>query len=534
MKRNLMISALGLCLATSCDSGPETGSSGPPPTSLLLVTIDTLRADHLGCYGYERAGTPIMDGLAASGVRFKSANTVVPLTFPSHTSIMTGTIPPYHGVRDNASHRALPELVTLAEVLKAAGFHTGAFTAAFVLDPIYGLDQGFDFYGATPQRMPEPQSEFEERSAAEVNLEATTWLKSLKDDRPFFMWVHYFEPHLPYPAKNALPARFKSRPYDAEINLADQRLGELLKSMEQQGRREETLVVLTSDHGESMNEHGEETHSYFTYEATLHVPLIFQHNSLERGFISETRVSLIDIMPTVLEVFNLSPGDLPAPAASLVPDLHGQTSEPRPVYFESQAPLLSYGWSPIYGVSIGDTKYIRLPKSELYALTTDPGELNNIYAEDSADVQRLSAALDVLFEENDSPERGAAAQRELSGDERQKLANLGYVGTAGASSPEITLADPKDGIERIRKESEVRHFLEHGELQDAERALGELLREDPKNPIFNAHFGLLMMNYKRHGDAVPFLIKSIDGGLDNATNYSNLGTCYFKIRSFEK
>ncbi len=526
-----VLGTLGLFLFSSCGSEPVLEVE--EPRNLLLVTIDTLRADRLGCYGYSGAETPRIDALASRGVRFENAQSVAPITMVAHTSLMTGTIPPHHGVRDNGSHRALPELTTLAEVLSAAKFRTAGFTAAFVLDSIYGLDQGFETYGDVPQRQATPTSEFEERPGHEVNLEAMTWLDRLNKDERFFLWVHYFEPHLPYPPIEDLPAKFRARPYDAEIAMADRILGQLLDRLKELGHMNDTLIVVTSDHGESLGEHGEETHSFFVYQGVLHIPLIMAHPSLPQGKLVADRVSLVDVMPTILELLDVAPPATPPPGNSLLPLMQGSQAEPRPVYFESWVSLLSYGWAPLQGVAVEDQKFIQVPRPELYQLDRDPTESHNLYAEDPASAKILSDTLERLLEQNEDLARIARARREMSAEERGKLASLGYTGSAAGSEPEITLRDPKDGIDRIQKEQSIRKLIDSNQTDLAIKALFELLGEDPRNPVFNAHLGLLYMAQNRHGEAIPPLLLAIDNGLDNATTRSNLGTCYMKVARYQ-
>jgi len=524
--------AAGLLFCTlslgSCAEEPAP-SPWEPAQNLLLVTIDTLRADRLGCYGYELAETPNIDALAAGGVRFEEVQSVAPITMVAHTSLMTGTVPPHHGVRDNASHRALPELTTLAEVLRAEGFRTGAFVSAFVLDSIYGLDQGFEVYGDVPQRVPQPTSEFEERPGQEVNQEAVAWLRRLGPDERFFVWVHYFEPHQPHPRPAELPPHLRERPYDADVALADRVLGQLLGLLEESGHRDDTLIVLTSDHGESLGQHGEETHGFFAYQPVLRVPLVLAHEDLDAGRVVKDRVSLIDVLPTVLELLHVVPPPVPEPARSLLPLLRGEELPPRPTYFESWVPMLSYGWAPLQGVAEGDLKYIRAPRPELYELASDPGEETNLHSTRAEEARTLARSLEELLAENEDRARGERAKRELSGEERQRLAELGYTGTAAAAEPELTLRDPKDGIERIRKEQLARGLLDEGQLEPAAGLLNELLAEEPENPVFNAHLGLLRMLQSRHAEAIPHLEEAIQGGLDNATTRSNLGTSFLKV-----
>ena len=496
------------------------------PGSLLLVTIDTLRADRVGCYGHAAAATPVMDRLAARGVRFAEANSVAPMTFPAHTSLMTGTIPPQHGARDNGGHRALPELETLAEVLRAAGRRTGAFVAAFVLDSIFGLDQGFEVYGDVPQREAEPGGEFEERPASEVNREAFAWLDGLDAGEDFFLWVHYFEPHLPYPPAEELPAAFRDRPYDGEVAAADAALGELLAHLEGLGRTQSTLVVVTSDHGESLGEHGELTHSFFVYQAVLRVPLILAHPSLPAGTVVQERVSLVDVAPTVLELLDVAPPTTAGPGRSLLDLIEGRAGAAPPVYFESLNPWLNYGWAPLHGVAHGDLKWIEAPRPELYDLAGDPDELRNLASERGVEAAELRELLRRLLAEQEDAGRNARARLQLDAEGRGKLAALGYTGAA-AGPPEVaTLADPKDGIERIRREDRARAQLAAGELDGAQLDLEALLEEDPQNPIFNAHLGLLWMQRGEHTRARGYLERSLAAGMDNPTNYSNVGVCF--------
>ena len=511
-------------LLAACSSGDD-ASEVAAPRSLLLVTIDTLRADRVGCYGYELAQTPVLDDLARRGVRCANTSAVAPLTFPAHTSLMTGVLPPAHGARDNGSHRAVPELQTLAETLSDAGLRTAGFTAAFVLDSIYGLDQGFEVYGDVPQREAVPTAEFEERPASEVNAEAIAWLDGLSADEPYFLWVHYFEPHLPYPPAESLPPSLRERPYDAEVAAADRALGDLLAHVEGLGRLDETLVVVTSDHGESLGEHGEATHSFFVYEGVLHVPLLFVHPSLPAGAVLEARTSAVDVYPTALELLGLPGVHATPPGASLAAALRGAELEARPVYFESLYPLLNYGWAPLQGVRSGDLKFIRAPRPELFDLANDPDELANLYAERPDDARRLAAELEAVLDANQDAERGAAAKRSMSADERQILASLGYTGTAAAMDVEVTLRDPKDGVERMKQELLIRDLMDAGRSEEARSAISELLADDPENPLFNTHMGLLFMRTGQHAEAIPYFERAIASGFDNATTYSNLATC---------
>lgn len=511
-------------LAAACGSGERNAA---PPRSLLLVTIDTLRADHLGCYGYSGARTPHIDALAERGVRFETAFSVAPITFPSHVSLLTGTIPPNHGARDNGTHRAVPELLSLAEILREGGWRTAAFHSAFVLDSQFGLDQGFEVYGDVPQRMINLGDQVETRPATEVNEEAFRWLSALDASEPFFLWVHYFEPHAPYPPANQIPAAFRGRPYDAEIATADRAVGALLARLDELERAEETLVVLTSDHGESLGEHGEKTHSFFVYQGVLHVPLIFAHGSLPRGTVKAEGVSLVDVMPTALELLGSERPLLPPPGRSLTALFRGGVLEDVPVYFESLNAYLNYGWAPPHGVAIGPHKLIRVPRGELYDLSRDPREARNLYTGEPELVASLEGELDRLLEANDRPELDEAARRELTPEDRAKLASLGYVSTAFPDEGEKTLADPKDGLERLHRAESVHALFLEGRAEEGLGVLQELLAEDPDNALFNSQLGALLVAQREFDAAIPYIKRSVEKGFRSADNLSNLGICQF-------
>ncbi|HJP00632.1 MAG TPA: sulfatase-like hydrolase/transferase [Planctomycetota bacterium] len=518
-------------LFSSCGSEAIEAPSGP--RSVLLVTIDTLRADRLGCYGHARALTPNVDGLAARGVRFERALSVAPITFPSHVSLMSGTIPPYHGARDNGVFRAVEELHLLAEVLSDAGLRTAAFTAAFVLDSQFGLNQGFEIYGDIPQRVMHPKGMLEHRTAGEVNAQALSWLNTVPGDDPFFMWLHYYEPHLPHPPPEARPAALRDHPYDAEVAAADRALGQVLARLEELGRSDETLVVLTSDHGESLGEHGEASHSFFVYQGVLHVPLIFSHASLPAGRVVRGNVSLIDVMPTILALLEIEGPTLPPPARSLAASMRGASAGAAnaPAYFESLNSLLNYGWAPLQGVSLEDHKYIRAPRAELYDLARDPAEASNLFATDAERARSLEQALAALLAANPGRE---GAQRDLSDVDRARLADLGYTGAASGQAAERTLADPKDGIERVRKEELILQLFQEKRHSEGVGVLQELLIEDPENPVFNSRFGFVQMMQGRFDEAIPYLEKSIENGYSVADNITNLALCFLSTNRLER
>ncbi|MEA3409899.1 MAG: sulfatase, partial [Candidatus Eisenbacteria bacterium] len=329
--------------------------------NVLLVTLDTVRADRLGCYGYESAETPTLDALAAQGVRFDDAVTSVPVTLPSHATILTGLSPLNHGVRDNGRYRLAEEHVTLAEVLSSHGYDTAAFVGCFVVDARFGLDQGFDIYdfevsaeGYHPEML-----DFNERSATDVTDAAVRWL----DERaisgastPFFAWVHYFDPHQPYQSPLQRLPRFAIRPYDAEIAYVDAELGRLLGKLDDLGARDKTVIVVAGDHGEALGEHGEPTHGMLIYESTMRVPLIVSCTALFDGayYMADRVVGLTDVRPTVEDLLGVT-GSPPVDGESL---LRSGADEDRAIYVETEMPLSLAGWSPLRGLRTHNHKYI--------------------------------------------------------------------------------------------------------------------------------------------------------------------------------
>ncbi len=345
--------------------------------NVLLVTIDTLRADALGCYG-GRAATPVLDRLAAGGVRFDFAHAHAVVTLPSHASILTGEYPFTHGIRENSGYRLAPGRATLATRLRATGRAAGAFVGAVVLDARYGLNAGFDHYddrlpvGHVPTAISMP-----ERRGDEVVAAARRWIEA--QSGPWFAWVHLYDPHAPYAPPSPYDTQYAGAPYFGEVAWVDHVLAPLLDEV-RAGTRP-TLVVVTSDHGEALGEHGEMTHGLFAYEPTLRVPLILAQvggaTGTSHGTVSSVPARHVDLVPTILDLVGApAPGDLPG--RSLVPALAGQDSSDRVSYFEAMSASLNRGWAPLGGVLAGREKFIDLPLPELYDLATDAGEQRNL------------------------------------------------------------------------------------------------------------------------------------------------------------
>jgi len=425
----------------SADLGALVSAGDAEGYNLLLVTLDTVRADRLGCYGDGQAETPHIDSLCNSGIMFSDAVASAPITLPSHATIMTGLSPASHGVRDNGIYRLGDEHSTLAERLRSHGYETAAFIGCFVLDERFGLDQGFDLYDfeVTPEGYRPGMLDFNERSARSVTDAALSWLDerdSAGTTSPFFAWVHYFDPHLPYSSPLQALTRFASRPYDAEIAYVDQQFGRLLSELERTDQLDDTLIIVVSDHGEALGEHGEPTHGMLLYRSTVRVPFIISCPSLFDGAhrAGDQVVGLVDVRATVEELLGVAAGEVGDGVSLLRTDIPAD----RTIYIETEMPLNMAGWSPLYGLRSHERKFIQAPVPELYDLTADPDESRNLYSPDSGEARDLTQQLSAIIETAD----GGADGRELSDEERERLAALGYV-QATAAPRSGSLPDPK-------------------------------------------------------------------------------------------
>ena len=430
-----------------------------PGLSVLLITIDTLRADALGAYG-GRAETPWMDRLAREGVRFETAHAHNVVTFPSHANILSGQLALVHGVHDNTGFRFPPDLPTLATRLKAVGFHTGAFVSAFVLDSRFGLDRGFDVYDDRATGI-ESQSPFRvpDRLGSETIAAAKAWIDA-QGDSQYFAWVHLYDPHYPYIPAEPFASRYARQPYLGEVAAVDAALGRLLGPILDGPHKDHTMIVLTSDHGESLGEHQESTHGIFAYEATLHVPLILWSPTLDPAVIKRP-VRHLDIAPTVLDALG-RPKSPELPGQSLLEVAVAGSGSMAASYFESLSASLNQGWAPLRGIFDGRHKYIELPLPELYDLVVDPLELKNLAATEPQTLDRLKSSLAREREKD----RGSNRVKEEAAA-LEKLKALGYV-AAGAAVPakdQYTAEDdPKNLIEIDERNRQVVTLFNQGGL----------------------------------------------------------------------
>ena len=484
----------GLCVAgAACQPGSDRDEG---PVDVLIVTVDTARADHFSYVGPSPVTTAATDTLAAEGAAFLTAIAPSPITLVSHSSLFTGQDPFMHGVRNNGDFALAPEAVTLAELLADHGWATAAFIGATVLDSRYGLDQGFDHYDdEIAVTDATGMFTYPRRRGGEVVAAALRWLGGVGQG-PTFVWVHLFDPHAPYDPPEPERSNFPESAYNGTIAYADRVVGELLDGYRRLGRYDRGLVVLTSDHGESLGEHGERTHGVFVYDATVRVPLVIRGPGIEPGARLVEPVSLIDVMPTVLSLAGIA---VPPTVAGhdLAPQLRGEVvddDDGRTIYVESLLPQLSYGWSPLQGLRTARWKFIRGTVPELYGLEADPAELHDL-AEIQTDVtDELSSQLVATL----GREHSTTADRlEVDEAERSRLAALGYVSYTDdvefVSDPR-ELPDPRERIHVMNRMYAAMNRFAQGDRGGAVADLEALVAKEPDN--FSAWASLAELRFR--------------------------------------
>lgn len=470
--------------------------------NVLLISIDTCRADRLSCYGFGRPTTPHIDAVAKDGVVFEQALSPIPLTTPAHSSMLTGLYPPAHGVRLNNGDRLVESNVTLAEKLREAGFQTAAFVGGLPLDAKFGTNQGFDTYDCQFTRTSERSITLAERNAEEVTRPALTWLDK-HAEKPFFMFLHYYDAHFPYESPPQYTAICPDDPYAAQLGYVDHWIGQVLERLKSLNAYDDTLVVITADHGESLGEHGEHTHGVFVYQCTLHVPFVVRVPGGKSGTRVVEKVSLVDVTPTILDLVG----------AKAIPQIQGitlraalegtrQPDRLGPIYCESLN-VTPLGCSPLNGVVDGSWKYIRAPKQELYDLVRDPTEQTNLVESNAQIAERLRDRLESLLKQSESlAPKGKAAT--VDAETMRRLAGIGYVGggaITGSNEFDPTLEDPKDfqaTYERILHANDL--FLE-GRNADARRELSEIIAARPKLVTPRAILAQLAVNERKFDEA---------------------------------
>jgi arylsulfatase A-like enzyme/Flp pilus assembly protein TadD len=440
-----------------------------PKPSILLVTIDTLRADRVGCYGYANARTPTLDHLARDGVRFEEARSHVPLTAPAHATILTGVLPPRHGVRGNGAFPLNPDAPALAEALKRSGYRTAAVVGSVVLDRATGLDRGFESYDDNQRRGPKSAFAYLERGGTQIEESARNALDRLEP--PFFLWVHFYDPHMPWVSPTG-------EGYDCEIAFADAALGHVIDAARKRAG-EHLVIAVTSDHGESLGEHGENQHGYTLHRGVLRVPLVVAGPEIPPGRTVAETVGLVDLAPTLAEIAAV---DLPGTTGrSLAPLWQGRTrANTGELWEETLHPLFDSGWAPLRGLLGSRWHFVDAPRPELYERASDPDDRNDIAASNGptvAELQERLRALGASMGDTDDPKSG-----ESDAEQRQRLAALGYVSVPARPAPAGGRLDPKDGLPGFLAVEEAERLIELGDAAKAKALVEPHLARDPGNP----------------------------------------------------
>ncbi len=504
--------------------------------NVVLITIDTLRVDHLGCYGYKQIKTPNIDGLAADGTLFARAFTTVPVTLPSHTAMLTGTYPMLSGMHDFSGNKLNPQQPTLATVLKQSGYATGAVIAAAVLDSRFGLNNGFDFYydHFDFNRLEEANLDEMERPGNLVADRALDWLGK-NSQKKFFLWMHLYDPHFPYRPPEPYAHEYATHPYDGEIAFADEQVGRLLRFLKDKGLYQNTVIVLSGDHGESLGEHGEKTHGFFIYNATMHVPLMIRLPGKSAPLTVLDPVSLVDLMPTVLAAAGV---EIPSQVQgrSLLPAIRGEKADhERSVYGETFLPRIHFNWSELRGAENAKYHFIDAPRPELYDVTNDPGEVHNLLPDKKAVGEEMSAKLAGLIRDN-SAGKEMAQKTGLDPALMERLKALGYAGFSGGGDLTITnrdLPDPKDRVATYELISDAIADSQHGRYPQSIEKLKEVLKTEPQS--VPAHY-LLGKNYYRsrmYAEAVAELQKTVQLSPDSSLPVFDLGMAQARAGQFD-
>jgi arylsulfatase A-like enzyme/Flp pilus assembly protein TadD len=487
MQSLLRVMALASMLATHFVAGDTAPRTVPP--NVILITIDTVRADHIGCYGARGVSTPTIDGLARDGIVFDRAIAQVPLTFPSHAAIMTGLYPFQNGAQDFTSPPLDPRFRTIAQALREHGYSTGAVVSSFALDHSWGLARGFDFYddAFSQESYKKRDLGLVERKAEESVTHALSWLRKAPK-RPFFLWLHLYDPHSPYDPPEPFRSRFADHPYDGEIAYADQQLGRLIEWLKSARLYDRTLVIVASDHGESLGDHGEKEHGFFLYNSTLRVPLIVKppaKSEYKAGRVPDP-AELLGIPATILRIAGLDD-----PMTKLAPALLGSKGEPRAAYSETFYPFNSFGWSPLHSLESGRFHFIDAPAAELYDELKDPEEQNNLASQQSATVAVLREKLNAILQA-DSYRPASGTATGLSPEAVEKLRALGYFAYRSPVPQAALLAglpDPKTKLAEFDSLLEAQDAVHAGDFARGAALLNAVREKDPGMYIVPFYLG---------------------------------------------
>jgi arylsulfatase A-like enzyme len=545
-----------LALICGCSQPEESATEHSPDAlarSVLLVTWDTVRADRTSPYGYGAARTPVLQRLADEGIVYEQAYAATPITLPSHASILTGVYPTAHGVHDNRVFCLKPEAVTVSEVLQDKGLRTAAFVGSFILDSRWGLDQGYEIYdGPSLGEMGEAQ-QITERPANEVVDAALEWFAGVEPSEAFFCWVHFYDPHHPYePPGLAVDDPVEVR-YDGEIAFCDQQMGRLLEGLGSRGLRSELAVIVTADHGEAFGDHGEDTHGLFLYEETMRVPLLLRLPGDPRRRRRAEAVSTTAIAPTVMQLLGFAGSGL---EHAQVPSLLAEgASVARPIYLETELPYHSFRWHASRAVVSAGFKAIEAREAELYALSDDPAELNNLAAQQSDRLQQMLAQLQELIAQHEDLGWGRDESLPTSPEELQALQDLGYTGTheAGRNPYDPQLIPAQQGLQFKAQRGRFRALLSKArelngddarlrgenpkvtaeDLRQAQQMLAEALEicksmraANPLDPTLDSAHGMIELSRNNHAGAIEPLEAALVKEPRSASDHYNLAVCY--------
>jgi len=540
----------------------RSGSRAEYVPNIILISIDTCRADYLSCYGYPRKVTPSIDGVADQAVRFEHAITPVPLTLPAHCSMLTGTIPPYHGVHGNTDYQLGGSNITLAEILHDHGYRTAAFVSAFVLDGKFGLDQGFDYYNDQFEEE-HKYLQIAERRGQEVTRLTNAWLEQNRHER-FFLFLHYFDPHADYRPPEPFASTFNNSPYAGEIAYADHCIGEVIEKLKELGVYDSSLIIITADHGEGLGEHSEGEHGFFIYQSTVRVPLIIKPPHCRKARKISAQAALLDIVPTVLGFL-----DIPTPSYLHGKDLCGYfesnnaSIETRHIYCESLYPTI-HGCNPLRGVVSDCWKYIWTSEPELYNLVQDPCELNNLVSEEKTRAGNLRNRLKHILAVQSHTEQ-LDSKLDLDAQSRARLESLGYVGGRMKDSlePDSRKPDAKKFIDYHRLSRKYTLYLDRKQFDRAKKTCAEMLSQyenvtrtyylwgyaafmegemgeavtnfakylqtNPDDPEGHYRLGLALARQNRHTEAVAHYRKALQSEPNDYMVHGNLGLSLSQI-----